>query len=637
MDRNTVIGITLITILFMILMQINAPTPEQMEREAFLRDSIERVKIQADSLSKLGKSGQTNTLTPETLTELDDSTKLVRLQGKYGAFAPAASGEDKEVFVENDVMRITFTTKGAKIKEVWLKDYKKSLPDQKVNPNLPDLKLLEDEKNKWEYILPVPSALDKKIYTNDLYFTPEVNGKTISLKAKTLNGGYFEQKYTLQDGKYLLDYDLNFVGLEDIISRSEPNIQLNWVNYMDKLEKYAPYEASYSSVYFKETDDDPDYCSCRGNDEINVEKPVKWVSHAQQFFNSSLIADKSFASAELATEMLANNDEDLKKITSKMTIPLAHSSNETFGMQWYLGPNKYKELKSYGIGLQEIIPFGWSIFGWVNRHVILPMFDFLAKFISNYGLVILVLTVILKTLLYPLQYKMLYSQMKMRVLKPELEKLKDKFGEDKQGLQMEQMKLYRDTGASPFSGCLPIFLQMPVWIALYRFFPAAIEFRQQPFLWADDLSTYDSLINLGFNIPIMGVSHLSLFTILWVISTIAYTYYNSKDMDFSAQPMMKYVQYLMPVMFIFIFNNYASGLTAYLFMSSLINISQIIITKNIIIDEAKVKAEIDAYRKKPKKKGGFQERLQEVMKEQAAQRAKLDQEQAKKRKKGKKK
>ncbi|MEO1437529.1 MAG: membrane protein insertase YidC, partial [Bacteroidota bacterium] len=276
----------------------------------------------------------------------------------------------------------------------------------------------------------------------------------------------------------------------------------------------------------------------------------------------------------------------------------------------------------------------WSIFGWVNRHIVRPLFNFFAGFLPNYGLVILALTVLIKFALYPLTFRMLRSQAKMQALKPQIEKLKEKIGDDAQKMQVEQMKLYRETGANPLGGCMPMLLQMPVWIALYRFFPASIDFRQKSFLWADDLSSYDAIVTFG-DIPLISSvlgNHLSLFTILWAVTTVIYTYYNSKHMDFSANPTMKYIQYFMPVMFLFFFNNYAAGLTCYLLFSNLFNIGQTIITKQFIINHDKIAQELEENKKKPKKKGGFQERMEKAMKEAQAQKARQEMEAAKRRK-----
>jgi YidC/Oxa1 family membrane protein insertase len=277
--------------------------------------------------------------------------------------------------------------------------------------------------------------------------------------------------------------------------------------------------------------------------------------------------------------------------------------------------------------MEDIVPFGWSIFGTINRWVIRPIFSFLSNLIGSKGIVILLLTLIVKSLVYPLTYKMLYSQSKMSALKPQLAKLKDKFKDDAQKVQMETMKIYREYGVNPAGGCFPMVLQMPIWFALYRFFPASIEFRQAPFLWANDLSSYDVFFRLPFSIPFLG-DHLSLFTFLWAVSMLVYTYYNSKMMDMgsmASMPMMKYMQYLMPLMFVFFFNSYASGLTCYLLFSNLLNIGQTLVTKNYLIDNEKILVELDANKKKPKKKGGFQDRLQKALQEQqkvAAERAK---------------
>ena len=302
-------------------------------------------------------------------------------------------------------------------------------------------------------------------------------------------------------------------------------------------------------------------------------------------------------------------------------------------MTMYVGPNEFDRLRALGYDMEDVIPFGWSIFGTINRWVIRPIFSFLSNFIANKGLVILALTLIVKIILYPLTYRMLYSQSKMGALKPQLESLKSKHKEDAQKQQMEQMKMYREFGVNPLGGCLPMVLQMPIWFALYRFFPASIEFRQAGFLWANDLSSYDAFVHLPFEIPFGFGAHISLFTVLWAITTLIYTYYNTRHMDMSANPAMKYMQYLMPLFFLGFFNSFASGLTAYLLFSNLINIGQTLLTKNVIINQEKIKEELEAYRKKPKKKGGFQERLEKALKEQQRIQAERD---ARKGKKGSK-
>jgi len=297
-------------------------------------------------------------------------------------------------------------------------------------------------------------------------------------------------------------------------------------------------------------------------------------------------------------------------------------------MSMYVGPNEYENLENFGVSLEYIIPFGNSIFGSINRWVIRPVFDFMSKYIGSLGIVIIIVIFIIKMLLYPLMYKMLHSQALMGALKPELAHLTEKYKDDAQKKQIETMKIYREYGVSPLGGCLPMLIQMPIWYALFRFFPASLSFRQESFLWAHDLSSYDDFFHLPFHIPFVG-DHLSLFTILYSISMLAYTYYNTRHMDMSANPAMKYMQYLMPVMFFGFFNTYASGLTAYMFFSNLINISQTVLTKKFIFKDEKLKEELKAKKAKPKKKGGFQQRMEEALKQQQELQAKRQNKQRK--------
>ncbi|MDH3245206.1 MAG: membrane protein insertase YidC, partial [Saprospiraceae bacterium] len=472
-------------------------------------------------------------------------------------------------------------------------------------------------KNSFSYRLPVPSAARGYIETADLYFVAEQKSNRLTFTADLGGGRRIQQVYTLSDDSYDLEYDLRLEGMHQVLDSRQDNIELRWVNYLDRIEENYQYEKIFSTVYYKEVNDDPSYCSCRSDDSETLdEEPVKWVSNSNQFFNSALIAREAFRSAVVETKMLDEESEDLKLLVSEFAIPYQGSADETFSMDWYIGPNDFEILQSYNIDLQDIIPFGSSIFGTINRWIIRPIFNFLSNYIGSKGIVILLLTLIVKSLVYPLTFKMLHSQSKMGALKPEMAKLKDKYKDDQQKVQMETMKIYREYGVNPAGGCFPMVLQMPIWFALYRFFPASIEFRQASFLWANDLSSYDVFFWLPFEIPFLG-GHVSLFTILWAISILAYTYYNSQIMDMSSiNPMMKYMQYLMPLMFIFFFNSYASGLTCYLLFSNMLNIIQTVVTKNYLIDNEKILAELNKNKKKPKKKGGFQARLEKALREQ---------------------
>ncbi len=632
MDKNNLIGWVLMFLLMMGYFYMTSPTQAELDAIQFTQDSLALEESRRDSLAKLPETATTSTQT--TIATLPDSIQQLQLAGKFGVFAPAGSGTEQEQVLENDNFKITFTNKGGRIKEVELKGYLKAIEndDEERTKSYVPVKLLEDEKNQFEYLIPVGNVSAGAVSTADLYFTPQISGNTISFKANTSNGGYFEQVYTIDD-QFSIDYNVKMQGLSDMLSRSAKDIQLQWVNYLDKIELNTWFERTYSTVYFKETDDDPDYCSCRGDDDENVDSPVKWVSAANQFFNTSLVADNSFNAVALDVQMGGEEDDDLKRIQADMTIPLNDVNGTGFSMKMYVGPNDFDALKAYSDGLEQIIPYGWSIFGTINRYVIRPFFEFLLSFISSKGLVILLLTFIIKMVLYPFTYKMLYSQQKMAALKPRMASMKEKYKDDAQKQQMETMKMYQEYGVSPLGGCLPMVMQMPIWYALFRFFPCSIDFRQESFLWADDLSSYDAFFHLPFELPFNMGDHLSLFAILWAVSMVLYTYYNSRHMDMSANPAMKYVQYGMPVMFFGFFNAYAAGLTCYMFFSNLLNITQYIFTKEVIIDKDKIEQELKDYKKKPKKKGGFSERLQNVMEE--SKRLQAQQEAAKKRKKKK--
>lgn len=612
MDRNSIIGFVLI---FMILMGYNyftAPTPDEIAEKQRVEDSLRVERNRLDSLEALEQAGKLQEMQPQ-LTPEQDSIAKIQAMGVYGAFGNAAVGTEQTAILSNDLFKVTFTNKGGRIKQVNLLNYKKAEEDENNEPIKSDLLLMNDIKDKFQYHLPL--ALNGiTVSTGGLFFeVAEKTSNSITFRASAIGGGYFEQKYTIAPETYNIDYDVRFVGLNNVLSSDASKVKLEWVNYLDKLEKNVDFEKRYSTVYFKEAEDDVDYCSCTSNDTEDIETPIKWTSMSNQFFNSSLIAkNRPFSKGRFETIAEGEESSDLKKLVADVYIPL---DGEAFNMAMYIGPNEFNLLRKYDMSLESIIPFGSSLFGTVNRWIIRPIFSFLAQFIGNKGIVIIILTLIIKMALYPLTYKMIRSQAKMGLLKPQMAKLKEKYKDDQQQLQMENMKMYREYGVSPLGGCMPMLLQMPIWIALYRFFPAAIEFRQESFLWAEDLSSYDAAISIP-NLPLIG-DHLSLFTILWALTTILYSWYNTRLVDMSqGNPMMKYMQYIMPITFIFFFNNYAAGLTCYLFFSALLNVIQTVVTKNFVINEEKLQAELDANKASPKKKSGFSQRLQAAMQEQ---------------------
>ncbi len=608
MDRNTIVGFLLIFGLMIVWTQLTGPTQEEVVDQQRVQDSIAQV---SDGVKEemQGRSGAPAHATDTTAGATADRT------GVFGAFAPRAGIQAATYTLSNDKIDLTFSNVGGRIVSAELKEYDKlAIGDDGEELRSPVI-LLEDERDEWGFRLPATGARGGSVNTNELPFEATLAGNSITFRAAA-GGGYLEQKYTLGED-YLIDYTVSTSGLSGVTGPIDA-LELHWVNFLDKIEKNVAYEQQNSMTYFKEVGENADYVAASGDDVEEAAGSVEWVSNTNQFFNASFVVkDEPLLGARLASSTLEENATDLKRLESTLRLPVDADAG-TVSYALYVGPNEFDRLKAVGSELEDIIPFGWSIFGTVNRWIIRPIFAFLSSFIGQAGLVILALTCIVKLALYPLTYKMLYSQSKMQALKPRLAKMKAKLKDDQQAQQMETMKVYREYGVNPAGGCLPMVFQMPIWFALYRFFPASIEFRQESFLWASDLSSYDVFFNLPFVVPFYG-GHVSMFTLLWVLTTIAYTYYNSQMMDMGQMannPALKYMQYLMPVMFLFFFNNFAAGLTVYLVFSNLFNIAQTLVTKNVIINQDKIERELVAAKAKPKKKTGFGARLEEALKQQ---------------------
>lgn len=609
MDRNTQLGLLLIFGLFVLWQVVTSPSQEELIKQQKMEDSIMLARKTKEAIRE-------KIVIQTTESQKNSAELLVDRENKFGDFSNAAAGKASDFVLENDLLKVTFSTKGGTIKEVLIKNHHKIVQNADRKDIKESLLLMSDERDKFYYALPVKSVPGGFIYTKDLIFEGALEGNTIRFKAMANNGGYFEQVYTLNPDNYLFNYAIKTENLDNILDKGFNSIKLRWINYLGKLEKAVNYEKNYSAIYYKPGIDKPEHCSCTSSDiEDKENTPIKWISFTQQFFNVSLLASENFKGAKMVTTFLDDTDKALKKMDAEIEIPFKNDNN-SFKMDFYLGPNEFDRLYAMGNNLEDIIAFGTSFFGTINRWVIRPVFNWISQFFVNKGIVILILTFLVKLSLFYLTYRMIYSQSKMTALKPQIDKLKEKHKDDASTIQMESMKLYREFGVNPLGSCLPMLLQMPIWFALYRFFPAAIEFRQAPFLWANDLSSYDEWIQLPFAIPFGFGSHISLFTILWAISTLAFTFYNSKNMDFSANPAMKWMQYVMPIMFLGFFNSYASGLTAYLLFSNVLNIGQTMATKAFLIDEAKILSQMEDHKKKPKKTGGFQDRLQKVLEEQ---------------------
>ncbi len=607
MEKSQRIGLLLLFILFVGYWYLTAPSKEQIARQQIIQDSI----AQAELVEPLNTTKQVQ---QQTTLNASDSVAMAKATNTYGSFAAAMTGESQEGVLENKHLKVTFDSKGGVIKKALLKEFVKLTEDENYEQQENPLYLMENEKNSFEYFIPTRSH--GNISTANLNFSPSISGNTITMTASLGGGQAIVQKYVLNPDSYTLDHSLQLIGMANMLDQSAGKMKFRWHNYLDRIELNTNFEKYYSTVYFRETDETSDYCNCRGDDTEEVKNPVEWVSHVNQFFNTSIIAkNKKMENGRFETVATEKDNPTLKIIKTEYEYALDFTNQESIESSIYIGPNEFNQLLAFDNSLEQIIPFGRSIFGTINRWLIRPSFNWLSKFIGSKGIVIIVLIFIIKMILYPLMYKMLHSQAKMGLLKPEIAGLREKFPDDNQKVQMETMKMYREYGVSPLGGCLPMIVQMPIWYALFRFFPASITFRQESFLWATDLSSFDVIARLPFELPAFG-SHISLFTLLWAVTTIIYSYYNMRHMDMSANPAMKYIQYIMPITFLFFFNNYASGLTVYMFFSNMFNIAQTVITKKFVFDDDKLRLELETQKNKPKKKGGFQSRLEEAMKQQ---------------------
>lgn len=619
MDRQQIIGLVLIFVFIALFSWYNSPTKDQVAEQA-RQDSISMVESQnqlVETDSAITPQAQALEI-PETNL---DSLESLQLRLLYGDFYNAATGTEDTFTIENDRLRLTFSSKGGRIVEAWLKKYKGVEEGPRHEEIYVDLKLMNNPNSTFEYHLPVRNTKDGYISTGDLYFTAQPGSNSIVFSATSSTGVTISQEYALTDNPYKVDYNFSSDNLELLIDRNTASIELNWKEYLNKIEKNDTFEKTYSTLQYKVVEENPDYCSYTKSKSYDLSgEKMDWISHSNQFFNTALMAvnNNHFEGGTFYTEIPENeNASYLKETAAQIFIPIKGDRSEEFDMAFYIGPNEYKRLEAFDNGLEETINFGRSVFGTINRWVIRPIFLFFLNLTNSAGFAILLLILLVKMILYPLTYRMLKSGAKMGALKPEISQIKEKYKDDNQTSQMKTMELYRKYGVSPFGGCMPMILQMPIWFALFRFFPAAFEFRQRSFLWATDLSSYDALFHLPFDIPMFG-GHLSLFALLWTISTLVYTYYNMQNMDMGAasNPAMKYMQYFMPVVFIVFFNNYASGLTAYMFFSNLINILQTVITKKFVFDEDKIRSELELKKDKPKKKNSFSKRLEEAMKQQ---------------------
>jgi YidC/Oxa1 family membrane protein insertase len=622
-NKNALIGLVLILVVLFGWNLITAPSQAQMDEQKRVTDSTALAQHRLDSLNNIKKTMPQATV--------NDTVLQAQQINNFGSLADLTKGTLQDVALENDVFKVVFTNKGGRIKDVILKKhFKLTTTSDKKEEKVP-LHLFEDLNNRFEYVIPAATA-SGKVSTDDIYFTPSVSASSVTFTAKANNGTTLQQSYTISPDGYMIDHAVQFKGLGPLIKPNTATISLNIENNLDKLEKNVSYERNYSYLNFKENNETADYIRVAGQERKDLnQKPVQWIAHCNQFFTTAIISQNGgFKSAVIGGNTYDDSQFDLKKMVSTIEIP-TQSGEVNANMKLYIGPKDYKSLKKYDIGLQDVVAYGGSVLGTVNRYIIRPIFDFLQGIFGNAATCILLLTLIVKALLYPLSYKGLKSQAKMTALKPELDKMKAKYKDDAQKIQVEQMKIYSEYGVQPLGGCLPQMLQMPIWMALFNFFPASIDFRQQGFLWATDLTGFEEFIKLPFHLPLYG-AHISLFALLWGASLVAFTWYTMKDTDMTGQPaFMKQLQYITPIFFTIMFNSYAAGLSLYMLFSNLLNIGQTMVTKEYVIDKAAIRNELENNKKKPKKVGAFRQKFDQMMKDQQA--AKEQQEKASAKKK----
>lgn len=624
MKKDQIIGFVLIAIILVAYSLYMKPSEEEIAEAKRKQDSISVVRqdMERERMLELEKQKSQSTQNTDQLVSEDEAQEVKdeRLKSKFGEFSLAATGEQEFTYLENDVLRLKISNKGGRVYSTELKDFQ-------THDSLP-LILFDGDSTVFGFDFFTRENL--AISTNNLFFSSqnshslvvaESSPKSLTMRLMVSNNSYIDYIYTLEPGSYMVDFDVRLVGMNEVLASNQNFLDLKWQFYVPGQEKGRKFEDQYSTIYFKHKDDEVDYLSeTKDDDSESIPTKVKWISYKQQFFATTLIADNFFLNADINQNKTIDDPKYLKFYQSAIGVPFNNSSNESINMQFYFGPTHYTSLKKFDLDLEQMVPLGWGIFGWVNRFAIIPVFNFLGSFISNYGIIILLLTILIKLVLFPLTYKSYMSSAKMRVLKPQVEELTKNIPKEKSmEKQQKTMEFYKKAGVNPMGGCLPMALQMPILIAMFRFFPASIELRQQSFLWATDLSSYDSIVSWTTHIPLLSDfygNHISLFTLLMTISTIFYTRLNQSQMgDMNSQmPGMKTMMYFFPVMMLFWFNSYASGLSYYYLVANLITFGQMFLIKRFVDEKAIIK-QMESNKKKPVKKSNFQARLEKMQKE----------------------
>lgn len=627
MDRNSIIGLVLIGAILIGYSFWMSPSEEEIaaSKERNRQDSIAAAQMvqseeKAERMAATVDSSEISTPSDSSTLAKQDSLKNLRNLMRFGELLEAAEGEAQFHTIENEDVRFTLSTKGGAPVQGELINY--------VTYDSLPLYVFDNETSQFAFHF----WLDKntEINTADLYWEPvkdEMSSNSAAYRLyKTNRQEYIQLSYSLnEDHSHIIDAEVSVVGFDGMLREMNDNLELSWDIHAPTHEKSREQEQEKTTVFFKIDDEDVDYIAERNYEEIEFETSIEWVSFKQQYFSTALISKTGFDENGAMAETIETNDQKyLKRMRTTLGMELQGASNPSFAFQFYVGPNHYQTLSDLDIALEDQIDLGWPIISWVNTLIVIPVFNFLDQNTGlSYGIIILLLTLFIKTLLFPITWKNYLSSARMRVLKPEVEELNKKFeGKDPMQKQQAVMGLYRQAGVNPMAGCLPALLQMPILYALFRFFPASIELRQESFLWADDLSSYDSILDLPFSIPAYG-DHISLFTLLMAISTFLYTKYNMNmsagGMGGAQEAQMKIITYFMPVMLLVFFNNYAAGLSYYYFTSNIISVGQQFAIKKYFINEDKIHAKIQENKRKPAKKSKFQERLEKMAKDRGYQ------------------
>ena len=645
MDKNTVIGLLLIFALFLgfSFYQTNQVKKQRAAQEAQMEEELQK---EAEEAAKtLSLDNQIDTLTDSTTPAVTSLTPAQR-------FSNAQVDENGDYTVETAKAYYLFSKKGGYLKQIQLKDvYRYTPKDAEKQPliiydggsNCMAMKLMLRDQSEIStadcYFVANADELVVDEKHNKLSLRLYPNAGTDSTQCQVLDQkSYIEFLYTFSNDDYKFDYEINVVNMEPYLYPNRRNFTILWNAKPKNVEKNYDYEKNITSIYYMDNSDEVDNLDERKPDKKEFTSPLKWVSFKQQFFTTCLVTkDKPFTSGTLEVKVPEKSEKVvLKDCSAELDFELADLNKGHFDMYMFVGPNQYRLLKEYDTKLERQVPLGWGFFllHWINRFIIIPVFNWLEAYGLSYGLIILILTIFIKIIVLPVSYKTYMSSAKMRALKPEIEAINEKYPKDEDMMKKQQatMSLYRSAGVKPAGGCLPMLLQMPILIAMYRFFPSAYELRQQPFLWAEDLSTYDSIWDFGHNVPLLG-DHLSLFTILMTIATVVYTWLNQKLMaptqgNKDQQRMMNIMMYMMPIMFLFMFNNFASALTYYYLLFNLLTFLQMWIFR-MAIDEDKLRAEMQENMKKPVKKSKWQLKMEELQKQQQQM---LKQQQSQKRK-----